>query len=149
MKAPSWPWVKASTLSFCNAPTLTEPSWHASHFAHCVPGWECTQRSEKWLKHFRFPKGPILHIGKFSKSIYWTGETKKEKANSSAWKLILGTTYMSPQGAVRWGKMTWSESEIAIGDRILSNDLTSFITQLVKKSSVNEGDTRDAGSIPV
>ena len=45
--------------------------------------------------------------------------------------------------------MTWSESEIAIGDRILSNDLTSFITQLVKKSSVNEGDTRDAGSIPV
>ena len=45
--------------------------------------------------------------------------------------------------------MTWSESEIAIGDRILSNDLTSFIIQLVKKSSVNDGDSRDVGSIPV
>ena len=44
--------------------------------------------------------------------------------------------------------MTWSGSEIAIGDRILSNDLTSFITQLVKNSSVYEGDTRDVGSIP-
>ena len=44
--------------------------------------------------------------------------------------------------------MTWSGSEIAIGDSILLNDLTSFIVHLVKNSSVSEGDTRDVGSIP-